>query len=698
MANTLDKLFHPKSIAVVGASDVENSVGYSVFKNLLWHLFPVYPINIKGNVIMGKQSYKSVIDVPDEIDLAVVATPAFTVPGIIEQCGAKGIGAVIIISSGFKEVGKEGEELERQVLEIAKKYGIRIVGPNCLGFLAPNQEINASFFRRNVLPGSIAFVSQSGALGTAVLDWSVRQNVWFSYFISIWSMLDITYHDLIEYLNNDPNTKSILIYMESLRDAEKFLDAAKAFTQTKPIFILKVGRTQEWAQAAKSHTWSITWNDEIFDVAFTKAWIVRVNNLDDFFNLAQWLDMQEIPVWNKLCIVTNAGGPGVISTDYLMKYGGALAQLSPDTMSKLDAILPHSWSHNNPIDILWDATDQRFRESLEICLHEKNADAILVILTPQDMTDATAIANELVKIDKKGKPIFAVWMWGEQVEEGRQILNKAKISSYATPEDAISCFLTMYKYSKHVADKYIPISYDFSPDKAKNKKLLDAVKKEKRYILTEAEAKEFVSNYGIPVAKSGIAKTADTAEKMADKIWFPVVMKILSPDILHKTDVGGVVLNINDKTSAKKAYIQIMKNVSGLKANIHGVFIEHMVNKKFELLIGCKKDPVFGQAIVFGMWGTSVEVFKDTSIALPPLDMVSAKRLIEGTKIATLLKWYRWMRWIDIESLQSILCKFSSLLADFPEISELDINPFSVDEEGGVVLDAKVIFDEKVLL
>ncbi|HBB03452.1 TPA: hypothetical protein DCZ39_00915 [Patescibacteria group bacterium] len=410
--NQLDKFFNPKTIAVIGASNTPNSVGHSVFKNLVGNGFVLYPINNDNKVtsVIDIPAYQSVIDVPGEIDLAVIATPAFTVPAIVEQCGIKGIGAVIIISAGFKEIGKEGEELERQILTTIKKYNMRIIGPNCLGILVPHLKLNASFSRENVLPGSIAFISQSGALGTAVLDWSIKQCVGFSHFISIGTMLDVTYHDLIDYLEQDPHTKSIIIYMESLRESKKFLKAARAFTQHKPIIILKVGRSEEGAKAAKSHTGSITGNDDIFQAAFKKAGILRVDTLNAFFNLAQGLNTQLRPTGNRLCIVSNAGGPAVISTDTLIKSGGIIAPLSEGTMNRLNAILPRPWSHGNPIDILGDATDKRFRESIEVCIDESQADAILVILTPQDMTDATAIAKELIKIDKKGKMVLAVWM------------------------------------------------------------------------------------------------------------------------------------------------------------------------------------------------------------------------------------------------------------------------------------------------
>lgn len=698
--NQLDKFFNPKSIAVIGANTLPNSVGYSVFKNLVGNNFVLYPINNDTTIqsVIDIPTYQSVIDVPGEIDLAVIATPAFTVPAIVEQCGIKWIKAVIIISAGFKEIGKDGEALENNIVKTAKKYGIRIIGPNCLGILVPHLNLNASFSRVNALPGSIAFISQSGALGTAILDWSLKQNVGLSHFISIGTMLDVTYHDLIDYLNHDPHTQSIIIYMESLREAKKFLKAARAFTQHKPIIILKVWRSEEGAKAAKSHTGSITGNDDIFQAAFQKAGILRVDTLNDFFNLAQGLNTQLKPTGNKLCIITNAGGPGVISTDALIRRWGVIAPLSENTMHALNALLPHPWSHNNPIDILGDATDKRFSESIKICLDESQADAILVILTPQDMTDATAIAKELIKIDKKWKMILAVWMGWDQVQEGKDILNQAQIPTYTTPEDAIDYFMHMYTYNKNLSliqKSPSGVLIDWTLHTDKNKDILMKVVTEKRSVLTEAEAKQFFSNYGIPIAKSGIAHSEKEAEKISTQIGFPVVMKILSPDIIHKTDVGWVILDIANVGEAKKAYLQIMSNVEKLKANIHGVFIEQKVFKKFELLIGCKKDPVFGPAIVFGMGWTAVEIFKDTNIALAPLDISSTKKLIEKTKIATLLKGYRGMPWVNMDELESILHRFSALVMDFPEIAEIDINPFVIDEQGGVILDAKIILSDR---
>jgi acetyltransferase len=701
----LDKLFNPKTIAVIGASDERGSVGYALFKNLISSDYDgiVYPVNIKRKNVQSIKSYASIKSLPDKIDLAIIATPAKTVLTIVEECGQAGVSCAVIISSGFSETGREGEILAQKILKIARQYNMRIVGPNCLGFLRPSLNLNASFASKMALPGKIAFISQSGALCTAILDWSLKNNVGFSYFVSIGSMIDVGFHDLIDYFGADPETSSILIYMESLNDARKFLSAARAFSRTKPIFVLKSGRSIEGAKAAKSHTGSLAGNDEIFDAAFERAGIIRVNTALDLFHGAKALAMQPRPLGNRVAVVTNAGGPGVIATDSLVHYKGKIANLSRESLSKLNKFLPIAWSHGNPVDILGDADPERYRNAIDVCINDENVDSVLVILTPQAMTDPTAVAQGLAATpNKSNKTILAAWMGGDEVAEGRTILEKGNIPVYRTPEDAINCLTNISSYSKRLDLLYetpATIPHAFSPQVEKNKELLGKVIKEKRDTLTEAEAKEFIANYEIPVVKNAIAKNAKDAGELAAQIGFPVAMKILSPDIIHKTDIGGVCLNINSKEEARTTFNKIMDSVRKHEpqANIHGIFIEGMVKKRYELLIGCKKDPIFGPAIVFGMGGVAVEIFKDTKVGLPPLNMSLAMRMIEETKIYKLLKGYRNIPGVDISSIQFLLYKFAYLVADFPEIKELDINPFAVDEYGGIVLDAKVILDEKVL-
>lgn len=701
----LDKLFNPKTIAVIGASDRKDSVGYALMNNILHSDYGgiVYPVNSRQESVHAIKAYPSIKEVPDKIDLVLIATPAKTVPAIIEDCGQAGVKAAVIISAGFMEAGAEGERMSAEILRSAKKHGIRIVGPNCLGFIRPKIGLNATFASQMAKPGKIAFISQSGALCTAMLDWSQKNNVGFSYFVSIGSMIDVGFHDLIDYFSTDKETNSILIYMESITDARKFMSAARAFSRTKPIIVLKVGRSEAGAKAARSHTGSLAGNDAIFDAAFERAGIVRVNTTVDLFHAAKTLAMQPRPQNNKLTVLTNAGGPGVISSDALVKAGGEIATLEERTIAELNSFLPASWSHGNPVDLLGDADPERYKKALEICLNDDNTDAILVLLTPQSMTDPVAVAKAVAKVkNPKNKMLLTAWMGGEQVEPGREILEQNSIPCFLQPEDAIDSFMFIRNYTKNIQSLYLtpaPIPGPFAPDREANRTILAQAAKEKRTALSESEAKAFVANYGIPVVKNSVANSADQAAVKAGEIGFPVAMKILSADIIHKTEVGGVKLGISSEAEARQAFSEIMTSARRHEpdAIIEGVLIEGMVKKRYELLIGCKKDPIFGPTIVFGLGGTAVEVFKDTAIGLPPLNMSSAFQLIARTKVYKLLKGYRNLPGADIEALQFLLYRFSCLLADFPEIKELDINPFAVDETGGVVLDAKVLLDEKLL-
>lgn len=700
-----DKIFNPKTIAVIGATNNKNKVGYAIFNNLIGSNFEgiVYPINSKRKSVLGVKAYSSIQKTPDKIDLAIIATPAKTVPSIVKECGKSGVSGVIIISSGFKEVGKEGQIMCNQILKTAKEYDMKIIGPNCLGFIRPSLNINASFASKMPLPGNIAFISQSGALGTAIIDWAVNHNVGFSYFVSIGSMIDVGFHDLIDYFGRDPKTSSIVIYMESLSNARAFLSAARAFARTKPIIVLKAGKSSEGAKAAKSHTGSITGNDAMFDAAFKRAGVMRVNEIGELFGCAQALSKQKRPKGNRLAIVTNAGGPGVLATDKLIEKEGKLAKLSTNTMNELNKFLPRIWSKSNPIDVMGDANPVRFKKAVELCIKDKNIDGILVILTPTAVTLPAEIAKEIVSLSETTeKTILASWMGGDYVKKGIEVLKKGKIPVYETPEDAINCFINMYRYSKNLELLYetpATIPHAFTPKTKENRKLINDVVKDERYVMTEWEAKKLLANYDIPIGKNYIAKTAKKAAIYAAKIGFPVVMKVLSPDILHKTDINCVKLNIKSRRGAIKTFNEIMKSVKKYapEARVNGVFIEKMASKKYEILIGCKRDPIFGPAIVFGMGGVAVDIFKDINIGLPPLNMILSMRLIEETKVYKLLKGYRGMKGVDIKSIQFLLYKFAYLVMDFPEIKEIDINPFAVDENGGIVLDAKVILDKKFI-
>ncbi|MBD3253185.1 GNAT family N-acetyltransferase [Candidatus Pacearchaeota archaeon] len=696
-----ERIFNPRKIAVIGASSSPEKVGYSVFKNLLDSKFDkVFPVNIRRKKILGKKAYKSVLDINEKIDLVVIATPAETVVELARECSGKGVSGLVIVSSGFKEIGKKGERLCKDLLKIAHEHDMRIMGPNCLGFIRPSKNLNVSFSGQIPLKGNIAFISQSGALGTAILDWAIEHNLGFSFFASIGSMIDLGFNDLIDYLGNDSETTSIVIYMESLENARKFLSAARAFSRNKPIVVLKSGRSLEGAKAALSHTGNLAGNDEVFEAAFKRAGIVRVEEIDDLFNAAKVLSRKSKVSGNRLAIITNAGGPGVIATDSLIKLKGKLSELDRKTISELDRNLPENWSKGNPVDVLGDAEPKHYKKALELSARDKNVDCILVILTPQAMTDSVSIARSIVKI-KTDKPIISAWMGGDVVKKSRKILEKGGIPVFRTPEEAVRSFMNSYKYSKNLEDLYQTpgsIPHAFKPKTEENMRIIRKLLDEKRFVLDNSESKKILANYGIPVSNHGLAKNSEQAVRIAEKIGFPVAMKIASPDILHKTEIEGVKLNVNSKKEVLENFKKIIKNTKEKfpKAKIHGVLIEEMASKKYELLIGCKKDPIFGPSIVFGMGGIAVNIFKDINVGLPPLNMALSQRLIEETKIYKLLKGFRGVKSVDIKSIQFVLYKFAYLVADFPEIKEIDINPFSVDEHGGVVLDAKIILDDKV--
>lgn len=701
----LDKIFDPKTVAVIGASNREGTVGYALIKNLIGSGFKgtVYPINYKNKSIYGVRSYASLKDTRDNIDLAVISTPAETVPEIIKECGEYGVGGVVVISAGFLEAGDKGKGMGEHIREMAKKYNMRIIGPNCLGFIKPSIKLNVSFANKMAKPGKIAFISQSGALCTAILDWSVEQNVGFSHFVSIGSMIDVGFHDLIDYFGQDPNTNSIVIYMESLTHARKFMSAARAFARSKPIIVLKAGKSSAGAKVALSHTGTLAGNDAAFDAAFKRAGIISVDTIEQLFNAAQALAMQPRPEGKRLAILTNAGGPGVLATDHLISLRGELAELSEPTLKILNEQLPPMWSHGNPVDVLGDAGYERYGLAAKALINDPNVDGLLVILTPQSMTNPDEIAQEIVEIAKKSrKPILASWMGESDVRAGRAILEQGNIPVYRGPENAVYTFMSMFKYTRRISALYetpSTIPQQFKPNTQKNKELIQSIIKQKRFVLTEDEAKLLLENYEIPVTKHAIATSAKDAGEKAAAIGFPVVMKIASPDITHKTDTGGVKLNIATKEQAMETYKEIMDSSKKARpdAKIIGILIEEMVSKKYEIIIGSKKDPIFGPIIVFGMGGVAVELFKDLNVGLPPMNMSLAKRLIEDTKIYTLLKGYRGMEGTDIKTLQFLIYKFAYLVMDFPEIKEIDINPFVVDHEGGVVLDAKVILDEELV-
>jgi acetyltransferase len=699
----LDVFFSPKTVAVIGATENVGSVGRTLLWNIMTSPFggTVYPVNPKRSNVLGVKAYPSISDIPEAVDLAVIVTPPPSIPGLIKECGENGVRGAIVISAGFKEIGPEGAILEQKLLEEAQQANIRVIGPNCLGVMSPLSGFNATFATTIARPGSVGFISQSGALCTAVLDWSLKEMVGFSAFVSVGSMVDVGWGDLIYHLGNDPKTRSIVIYMESIGNARAFLSAAREVALNKPIIIIKPGRSAAAAKAAASHTGSLTGSDEVLEAAFRRSGVLRVNNIADLFYMAEVLSKQPSPRGPRLTIVTNAGGPGVLATDALITGGGELAELTPETMAEYNAVLPATWSHNNPVDIIGDASPERYAKALEIAAKDPNSDGMLVILTPQAMTDPTRIAEQLKPLAKQeGKPVIASWMGGVDVAAGEEILNRANIPTFPYPDTAARAFNYMWQYSYSLKGLYETPSMpedsaDWAPDRKLVQDLVKRVRSERREILTEFESKQILAAYGIPTAATFIATDAPAAVKCAEKIGFPVVLKLYSETITHKTDVGGVQLNLGNAEAVEKAFNAIQKSVSEKAGAEHfqGVTVQPMIKLKdaYELIIGSSLDPQFGPVLLFGTGGQLVEVFKDRALGLPPLNTTLARRMMEQTKILKALKGVRGRRPVDLAALEMLLVRFSALVAEQRWIKEIDINPLLASPDGLMALDARVV-------
>jgi acetyltransferase len=702
----LDSIFVPKSVAVVGATEKVGSVGRTVLWNLMNTPFggPIYPVNPTRPSVLGIKAYPKLAGLPEKPDLVVVTTPAAIIPGIIGEAADLGIAGAVVISAGFKETGPAGVELERQLLAHARRGNMRLVGPNCLGVMNPISGVNATFAAGIARRGNVAFISQSGALCTAVLDWSLREMVGFSAFVSIGSMLDVGWGDLISYFGDDPNTKSIVIYMESIGDARAFLSAAREVALTKPIIVIKPGRTEGAAKAAASHTGSLTGSDDVLEAAFKRCGVLRVNKISDLFYMSEVLSKQPRPQGNRLTIITNAGGPGVLATDALLTSGGALAEVSKVTMDDLNKVLPPVWSHNNPIDVIGDASPDLYAKALEIAGRDPNSDGLLVILTPQAMTDATATAEKLKAFGHvEGKPVLASWMGGDEVAAGEAILNRADIPTFAYPDTAAMVFTSMWQYSENLRALYETPEpsadpADLESGRAKAATMIEAVKKTGRTILTESESKDLLGCYGIPTVITKIAKTEAAAAKVAKEIGFPIVLKLYSETITHKTDVGGVQLNLKDEADVRKAFNDIKTAVTEKKGAQHfqGVTVQKMIKLAdgYEIILGSSIDPQFGPVLLFGMGGQLVEIFKDKSLSLPPLNTTLARRMMERTKIYHALKGVRGRKPVDLVALEKLMVGFSQLVAEQRWIKEIDINPLFASGDDLVALDARVILHD----
>jgi acetyltransferase len=705
----LDPIFSPTSVAVIGATEREGSVGRTLLWNLISHPFggTIFPINPKRNNVLGIRAYPSIAQTPEPVDLAVIVTPAPTVPGVIEECVQAGVKGAIIISAGFKEIGAEGARLEQQILEKARQAKMRIIGPNCLGVMSPVTGINATFAKGMALPGRVGFVSQSGALCTSVLDWSLREHVGFSAFVSIGSMLDVDWGDLIYYLGDDPHTTSIVIYMESIGDPRSFLSAAREVSLSKPIIVIKAGRTAAAAKAAASHTGSLTGSDDVLDAAFRRCGVLRVEKIADIFYMAEVLAKQPRPQGPNLTILTNAGGPGVLATDFLILGGGKLTPLSETTMTELNSKLPPHWSHNNPIDILGDASPERYADTLQIAASDPNSDGLLVILTPQDMTDPTQTAEQLCRVSQTAakKPILASWMGGADVAAGEAILNRAGIPTFPYPDTAAQVFNYMWRYTDNLRTIYetpsLPVANaDEATYQQRASDLIAQVHSKGRTVLTEYEAKQVFAAYGISTVETHLAASVEEAVAFAEQIGYPVVVKLNSETITHKTDVNGVQLNLANAAAVRQAYSTIQTTVTETRGAEHfqGVTVQPMEKLTgYELIIGSSIDPQFGPVLLFGAGGILVEVLRDRSLALPPLNTTLARRMMERTRIFEALQGIRGRKPVDVEGLERLLVRFSQLVVEQPWIKEIDVNPLLASAERLLALDARIILHDPAL-
>jgi acetyltransferase len=704
--HSLDPFFRPRSVAVIGATEAPGSVGRTLLQNLISSPFggTVYPVNPRRENVLGIRAYRSIADVPGPVDLAVIVTPAASVPAIVGECADLGVPAAVIISAGFHETGPAGAALEQRVLVEARRGRMRIVGPNCLGVMSPLSGLNATFADGMALPGSVAFLSQSGALLTAILDWSLRERVGFSAFVSLGAMIDVGWGDLIDYLGDDPRTRAIVIYMESIGDARAFLSAAREVALSKPIIVIKAGRSEAASRAAASHTGALTGSDAVLDAAFRRSGVLRVTDIGDVFRLAEVLGRQPRPGGPRLTIVTNAGGPGVLATDALVAGGGELAPLGADARVRLDAVLPAAWSHANPLDILGDADPERYATALKLAADDRDSDGLLVILTPQDMTDPTLTAEALAKhAHVEGKPVLASWMGGAGVAAGADILNRAGIPTFPFPDDAARAFCQMWRYADNLRSLYE--TPERRPDgdlrPAEARAIIDAARAEGRTLLDEHESKAILEASGIPTVTTRVARDEAEAVAAARTAGFPVALKLWSRTITHKTDVGGVRLDLLDEAAVRAVFRQIKASVSEKVGAEHflGVTVQPSVDRRdsYELILGSSIDPQLGPVLLFGTGGELVEVFRDRTLALPPLNMTLARRAIAETRISRALAGVRGRAPVDLDGLASLLVRFGDLVVEQPRIREIDVNPLLASARGLLALDARIVLHDETI-
>ena len=693
----LAPIFYPRTVAMIGATEKPASVGRTVLRNLLDQPFgaTIFPINPHRANVLGIRCYPNIASIGEPVDLAIVVTPAATVPDVLQECVSAGVRGAIVISAGFAELGAEGKEREKRIRQVLASGHLRLVGPNCVGVMNPRTGLNATFAQANALPGNIAFLSQSGALCTAVLDWSRRENVGFSGVVSVGSMLDVSWGDLIYHYGDDAYTSSILIYMESIGDARSFLSAAREVSLRKPIIVIKPGRTEAARKAAASHTGSITGSDEVFEAAFRRCGILRVASISELFDMAEVLSKQPRPRGPRLAVVTNAGGAGVLATDALLANAAQLAPLSAETYEALNKLLPAAWSHANPVDTLGDSSPEVYVKALKVVADDPNCDAVLSILAPQGMTEPEAAAGLLRNAAESiRKPLLASWMGGSRMQLAANVLNEARIPTFEYPDAAARSFAYMWRYSSNLQALYeTPMFAGELPEDGPRRvsEIIAGAMAKNRTLLTEHESKQVLAAYELPVTTSKIAATPVEAVTAAESIGFPVVLKLHSETVTHKSDRGGVFLNLQDAGEVRAAFTAIEKAFAP-EGSFQGVTVQPMMSKSgYELILGSSTDPQFGPVLVFGLGGQLVEVLRDNAHALPPLTTTLARRVMENTRIFQALKGIRGRKAVDLEKLEELLVRFSELVIENPRIADIEINPLLAGDQGFVALDARVI-------
>ncbi len=700
----LDSILKPTRIAITGVTINPNSVGGRVLRNLVGSAFRgvVYPVNPGSEAVLGVPCYPSIGSLPRTPDLVTVCSPAGEVEGILRECAAAGVRGVIIMSAGFGESGPEGAAMQRNLEGILRDNPeMRVLGPNCLGVIVPSANLNASFAPAMPEKGSVAFISQSGALCTSVLDWARQEKIGFSAFVSVGNALDVDFADLIDYFGEDESTESIILYVESVTRARRFMTASRAFARTKPIIVYKAGRFPRSAAVAASHTGAMVSEDSVYDAAFSRAGMARVLNVGGIFGCAELIGRKRIPKGPRLGIVSNAGGPGVMAVDALMAGNGSLAELSGETVSALDECLPGFWSGGNPVDILGDANTKRYEKASSLVLADKGVDALLVILTPQAMTKPDGVAKSIGKLSESSrKPVLAAWMGGETVREGARILAECGIPVYDTPEQAVEAFMTLVSYSRNLESLHQTprdIRLDLSEGRGKASAFLDGLPAQNTKMLSETDSKRILEFYGISSTLPVPAKGPDDAVAAAEKTGYPVVLKLDSPDITHKSEAGGVELNLEDHLQVRTAFDRIVKRAAEWKpgALIRGVTVQKMANvfQGVEMIAGFKRDPVFGSVIMLGAGGVNAEILEDRALGFPPLNETLVMRMLEQLRILPLLKGYRGRPGVDMDALVTTVMRLSYIASDNPAIREMDINPLLVDENGALALDARALVD-----